>query len=79
MLRPMDLLSIDAALSFGNWSWGENVDGTFSSDYDRTNDTTVMLLYTDGLKVGYQPQTQMSFGLNVFPMPGLKVQTHPLA
>ena len=73
-VRPMDLLSIEAALSFGNWTWGENVDGTFSSDYDRTN-TTDVTLYTDGLKVGYQPQTQMSFGLNVFPMSGLKVNT----
>ena len=50
-VRPMDLLSVEAALSFGNWTWGENVDGTFSSDYDRTN-TTDVTLYTDGLKVG---------------------------
>jgi iron complex outermembrane receptor protein len=73
-VRPMDLLSVEAALSFGNWKWGENVDGTFSSDYDRTN-TTDVTLYTDGLMVGYQPQTQMSMGLNLFPMPGLMLNT----
>ena len=73
-VRPMDLISFEAALSFGNWKWGENVDGTFSSDYDRTN-TTDVTLYTDGLMVGYQPQTQMSMGLNLFPMPGLKLNT----
>ena len=69
-VRPMDLLSIDASLSFGNWAWGKDVDGVFSSDYDRTN-TTEVKLYTDGLKVGYQPQTQMFFGVNLFPMEGL--------
>ena len=68
----MDLLSVDAALSFGNWAWGENVDAVFSSDYDRTN-TTEVKLYTDGLKVGFQPQTQMAFGLNLFPVEGLTV------
>ena len=46
----------------------------FSSDYDRTN-TTDVTLYTDGLMVGYQPQTQMSMGLNLFPMPGLMLNT----
>ncbi len=71
-IRPMDLLSIDAALSFGNWTWGKDVTGTFSSDYDRTNETEVNL-YTDGLKVGYQPQTQMVFGLNLFPIKDLIV------
>ena len=71
-VRPMDLLSVDAALSFGNWAWGENVDAVFSSDYDRTN-TTEVKLYTDGLKVGFQPQTQMAFGLNLFPVEGLTV------
>ncbi len=71
-VKPMDLLSVKAALSLGNWKWGENVDGTFSSDYDRTN-TTDVTLYTDGLMVGYQPQTQMKLGLDVFPMPALKV------
>ena len=73
-VRPMDMLSIDAALSFGNWAWGENVDATFSSDYDRTN-TTEVKLYTDGLKVGFQPQTQMAFGLNLMPMDGLRINT----
>ena len=24
-VRPMDLLSLDAAFSFGNWAWGEDV------------------------------------------------------
>ena len=71
-IRPMDLLSIDAALSFGNWKWGENVDGTFSSDYDRTNVDSITI-YTDGLRVGYQPQTQMVFGLNLFPIKDLTV------
>ena len=73
-VRPMNLLSLDASLSFGNWTWGENVDAVFSSDYDRTN-TAEVKLYTDGLKVGFQPQTQMFFGLNVFPMDGLTVNT----
>ena len=73
-VRPMDMLSVDAALSFGNWAWGENVDATFSSDYDRTN-TTEVKLYTDGLKVGFQPQTQMAFGLNLMPMDGLRINT----
>ena len=46
-VRPMNLLSLDASLSFGNWTWGENVDAVFSSDYDRTN-TAEVKLYTDG-------------------------------
>ena len=71
-VRPMDLLSVDAALSFGNWAWGEDVAADVSSDYDRTNVTRVDL-FTDGLKVGFQPQTQMAFGLNLFPIPGLTV------
>jgi len=69
-IRPLKLLSLDAALSFGNWVWGEDVDASFSSDYDRTNTVDVQL-YTDGLKVGFQPQTQMAFGLNLFPLNGL--------
>ena len=71
-VRPMDLLSVDAALSFGNWAWGKDVAADVSSDYDRTNVTRVDL-FTDGLKVGFQPQTQMAFGLNLFPIPGLTV------
>ena len=71
-IRPMDLLSVDAALSFGDWKWGEDVGADVSSDYDRTN-TTRVDLFTDGLKVGFQPQTQMAFGLNLFPIPGLTV------
>ena len=70
----MDLLSLDAAFSFGNWAWGEDVVASVSSDYDRTN-TREVELFTDGLKVGFQPQTQMAFGLNLFPIPGLTVNT----
>lgn len=73
-VRPIDLVSFDASLSFGNWTWGENVDATVSSDYDRTN-TTQVQIYTDGLKVGFQPQTQMKFGFNTFPIKGLTVST----
>ena len=73
-VRPMDMLSVDAALSFGNWTWAENVDAEFFSDYDRQNSTRVTL-YTDGLKVGFQPQTQMAFGLNLMPMNGLRINT----
>ena len=59
-IRPLKLLSLDAALSFGNWVWGEDVDASFSSDYDRTN-TVAVQLYTDGLKVGFQAAVFMFY------------------
>jgi len=69
---PIQELRLDAIVSYGNWVYTDDVDGTYR-DYE--NDTnTEYTYYIKDLKVSDQPQTSFVFGATVFPVKGMSVQ-----
>ena len=72
-LQPIQYVRLDAGLSVGDWSYSNNVTGTFRLD-DRSADPVTETYYIAGLKVGDQPQTQLAYGLSFFPVEGLDLQ-----
>ncbi len=72
-LQPSPLFRIDGGISVGDWTYTNNVTGTFRRD-DRSVDPVDYTYYIDGLKVGDQPQTQLAYGLTVYPIEGLDLQ-----
>ena len=57
-----DALSLNTAISLGNWNWVGNVTGTVTDDYDRGGDSYTVNIMADGLPVGDAPQTQIMAG-----------------
>ena len=73
-LALMNMLSINASLSMGNWTWNSDIENvTVYDDYNRGGASSTISIYTKGLHVGGAPQTQMSLGLNIKPMKGLVI------
>ena len=72
-LQPTPFARIDGGISVGDWSYTDNVSGTFRLD-DRSADPVDYTYYIGGLKVGDQPQTQLAYGLTLYPVEGLDVQ-----
>jgi len=66
--KPINKLSFNGMLSFGNWKYGSNVKANYQDDNNLviTNPTTGAVftetLYTNGLKVGDAAQTTASLG-----------------
>lgn len=70
--RPIDLIQLDAALSFGMWEYADDAAGTYK---DISTQTSTDYTYSiKGLKVGAQPQTQLALGATVFPVDGMNLQ-----
>lgn len=70
--QPLDMLRLDAALSFNNWVYTDDVSGTYKPE-DR--DTTFTYdIYVDGLMVGDAPQRQFSYSASLFPVDGAYLQ-----
>ena len=71
-VQPIQMLRIDASLSFGNWTFGDDADG------DYKNEAGVILgeyrYALEGLKVGDMPQTAYVLGATLMPIKGLRVQ-----
>ena len=72
-LRPTPLFRIDGGISVGDWSYTDDVTGRFQLD-DRSVEPVTETYYIAGLKVGDQPQTQLAYGLTVYPVEGLDLQ-----
>ena len=78
-VKPMDMLRLDAALSFGDWHYTNDVAAnyqTFSPDSNGVfnAEDKEYNLYLKDLKVGDQPQTAMVFTASLFPLKGLTLQ-----
>ncbi len=70
--QPARLVRFDAAASIGNWKYLDDVSGRYTTP---SGDTTFTYnIYIKDLKVGDAPQSQVSYGLTVFPVDGLSVQ-----
>ena len=71
--QPMDLFRLDAAASFGDWTYTDDVSGTYRPEDDPSN-ITEYNFYVKDLKVGDAPQTQFSYSASLFPTEGLYMQ-----
>ncbi len=69
--RPLDYLTITGMLSFGDWTWNNNVTGVPFFDIDRNivlnNDGTTRTtdIYLKGIPVGRSAQTTSAFGIKL--------------
>ncbi len=70
--QPMDLFRLGGALSIGNWEQVSDTPALYKN-YE-TDETEDFMVYTDGLKIGDAPQTQLAIGASVFPIDGLQAQ-----
>ncbi len=67
------MLRLDLAMSFGNWKYTSDVNAKYR-DYSNPNfPDQEFNLYTNGLKVGDQPQTALALTATLFPVEGLSV------
>ncbi len=80
-VQPMSMLRIDAALSFGDWTFTDDADGNYQEDeYDSTGTfvigqkTTPYTYALKDLKVGDMPQTSYVIGATLMPIKGLRIQ-----
>lgn len=71
--QPIRYARLDAAASFANWKYTENVSGSYVSDFS-TGATTNFNFYLKDLKVGDAPQTQFAVAGSVFPISGMTAQ-----
>jgi outer membrane receptor protein involved in Fe transport len=72
--KPMDLFRLDAAVSVGNWTYDNDVEGSYKN-YDTEPATSIdYTYYVKGLKIGDAPQTQLALAASVFPVDGLHAQ-----
>lgn len=72
--QPMDLFRLDAAVSVGNWTHDNDVEGSYKNyDTDPATETDYTY-YIKGLKIGDAPQTQVALAASVFPIDGLQAQ-----
>ncbi len=71
-VQPMPMLRIDAALSFGSWSFTGDADGDYQ---DAAGAILGQYTYAlEDLKVGDMPQTSYVLGATLTPIKGLRVQ-----
>ncbi|HEX3074844.1 MAG TPA: TonB-dependent receptor, partial [Ignavibacteriales bacterium] len=71
--RPLNMLKIDAAASFGNWVYTDDAQSKIK-DYSTVTVDTVYNFYIKDLKVGDAPQTQFAIGGTIYPVSGLSFQ-----
>ena len=71
--RPIDEISISFAGSLNDWTYTDNVSGTYK-DYDDPDTEKPFNFYVKDLKVGDAPQTQLILGLTVYPIKGMRAQ-----
>ncbi|TLU50920.1 MAG: TonB-dependent receptor [Chlorobium sp.] len=69
--QPAKFVKIDAATSFGNWMYTNDVNGTYN---DKPGHVIPYTYYINGLKVGDAPQTQFVLAGTVYPVSKLSVQ-----
>lgn len=69
---PIEQVRVDAGISIGDWNYTSDVSGQYELA-DRTLSVPVEVPI-DGLKVGDQPQTQLTYALSLFPTEDLTLQ-----
>jgi len=72
-VQPIRFLRFDAAFSFGNWIYTDDVSGIYIIDF-ASGQSQDYNFYIKDLKVGDAPQTQLSAAVTIFPAPGLQAQ-----
>jgi hypothetical protein len=79
-MQVIDMLRLDASLGMGTWKFVSDASGEYQeAEFDTlgnvTGQTSTTYEYAlNDLYVGDMPQTGMSFGATLTPMPGLSVQ-----
>ncbi|MBO6574362.1 MAG: TonB-dependent receptor [Rhodothermales bacterium] len=71
--QPFTKARLDVGASFGDWRYTNDVSGSYRPDA-RVDAVQVFNFFIDDLRVGDAPQTQMAFGVTLFPTNGLDVQ-----
>ncbi len=71
--QPLALLRFDGAASIGHWTYLDDAIGEYVSD-DRSV-VEEFAFYIKNLRVADAPQTQFAYGLSVFPVRGLMLQS----
>ncbi len=69
--QPIDFVKFQLNASKGLWKYTDDVSAVLKN-YQGQNDT--IKLYVKDLKVGDQPQTQLSLAASVYPIPGLEAK-----
>ncbi len=64
--QPYDFVRLDAAASFGNWEYLNDVTGTYKPD-EAGSTTESYEFYVEGLKVADAPQSQLAYAVSFFP------------
>jgi len=70
--QPMDMIRLDAALSFGMWEHTNDVTGDYKNIAAQTTETFQYSI--EGLEIGDMPQTIVALGASVFPINGMTIQ-----
>lgn len=71
--RPINWLALNFAGSINNWTYTDNVSGTYK-DYANPDEEVEYNYYVKDLKVGDAPQTQLILGATVYPTKGMRAQ-----
>ncbi len=64
--QPYDFVRADAAFSFGDWRYTDDVFGTYTPDRSDPRSQTQVSLYLKDVKVGDAPQLQLAYSLTAF-------------
>jgi iron complex outermembrane receptor protein len=68
--QPVRCFRLDAASSFGKWSYADDVTGSYIPDFSDPTTTVEYTYYIKDLKVGDAPQTQVAAGVTFFFLEG---------
>lgn len=71
--QPNELLRFDGAMSIGNWTYQNDVSGTYDPDGNSSTSESFDF-FIEGLKVGDAPQTQFAYAVSFFPVQGMYLQ-----
>jgi len=71
--RPAEVIRFDVGASVGNWRYTDDASGTVRLD-SRTGESQSYDYYVKDLKVGDAPQTQLMYGVTLFPTEGFYLE-----
>ncbi|MDE2957794.1 MAG: TonB-dependent receptor [Bacteroidota bacterium] len=71
--QPLDLVRLDAAFSFGDWHYTDDVTGTLTLDRANPDSRSELFLPLRDVKVGDAPQTQFAYAFSLFPTPDVNL------
>jgi len=72
--QPVNFARLDAAASYGNWTYTENVSGTYRPDFSDPTSKVDYTYYIKDLKLGDAPQFQLAGALSLYPIRGMNTQ-----